>query len=258
MGLRIITLEEENRSLKDRIRGDIKHSNYTNYSASEILKDSQSPSKSFEKNQIIKEIQMEFSSSLSKNSNEITSPNNSLQSGKPISESGSENLSNYRGLETIPEESISMNKTQNTLYHSDCQSNKKDKMHLSMPVHEPITDKIQKQPNFMFNSLGQQVKVLQTNNSAFVNRGFDKDGERIPFAKSGDMFMFKTDEMHGEYDHNPFLKHKNHEDIEVETESQQTSSKEGHFERMTDSKARNLRDEYFKEEVSYLIFKSST
>lgn len=209
----MISLEEENKQLK-MTRG-IKQSSYSNYSVGELLKSGQIPDKFEETDQQIKEIgQYSVSSSSKKSfSSEINSPQNSVQSQKNVTESGSETFSNFQGLETIPEnteENASLQRTRLESGFGEIPKNKSSNIHMSMPVYEEKNSDILKQPNFMFNSLQK--------------KGNYKQAPAFPKNKNQNSFMFRTGESNKNY--NPFQKNRDI-DIEIESENSNiTSSRE--------------------------------
>ena len=215
----MISLEEENKELK-QIKGGIKQSTYSNYSVGELLKSGQIPDKYDETDQRIREIGQESISTLSKNSysSEMNSPHNSVQSIKQITESGSETISNFQGLETIPEnteENISINRIRGDSSFGEVSSKKGSNIHLSMPVYEGKNNEVLKQPGFMFNSLpkgnnNQKINQIPT----FTNQN-----------KGQESFMFRTGETGSNY--NPFRKTNQEIDIEIESENSNiTTSRE--------------------------------
>jgi len=224
LGFKMISLEEENQLLKQQKRG-IKQSSYSNYSVGDLVKSGHSPEKLTESDQRIREIQ-DSNSSLSKKSfsNEAKSPQNSIQSGKPVTDSGSDTFSNFRGLETIPEntdENLSMNRTKDKSPFGDLVTNSKSDIHLSMPVYQEKDNELLKQPKFMFNSLQKKGQPKSNNIPSFPN---PHKSSNVNFP-SNENFMFNTGETGANY--NPFQKTNQEIDIEIESEmSGNTRSKD--------------------------------
>lgn len=202
IGLKVISLEQENSLLRGQKTG-IKQSSYSNYSVGEL-------SPPAEADRQIREIQ-NSTSSLSKKSfsHEGRSPQNSQ---RPATDSGSETFSNFRALETIPEntdEHFSLNRTKEGI------SKQVASIHMSMPAsrqHDVLA-----QPQFMFNSLQKGAK--QPVSPAFPQR--NRSSPDVGFQ--GDKgFMFQTGETGANY--NPFRKPNRDLDIEIESENSHFTS----------------------------------
>lgn len=202
----MISLEQENSLLRGNKTG-IKQSSFSNYSAGELPDPAEKNNDSDRK---IQEIQ-NSSSSLSKKSfsNEGCSPQNSH---RPGTDSGSETFSNFRALETIPEntdEHFSLNQTKEGI------SRKLANIHLSMPASRE--NEVLNQPKFMFNSLQKGPKKHST--PAFPQR--NKSSPDVDFQNQKD-FMFKTSETGANF--NPFRKNNRDLDIEIESENSHFTS----------------------------------
>lgn len=155
MGLKMISLEEENKFLKQK-KGGMVQSNFSELSIGESIKVENIPDKFNDTDKKFEEIRQESTSSLSRKSvsSEVRSPQNSVQSGRPASETDSS--TQFRALETIPEntdEHLSMNRTREISRGSDFPSKQKSDIHLSMPVSRGKDCRVSAQPEFMFNSL---------------------------------------------------------------------------------------------------------
>ena len=215
IGLKMISLEEENTQLRQQKRG-IKQSTYSNYSVGELVKSGHSPDKISNSDQMIREIH-ESTSSMSKKtfSNEAKSPQNSIHSSRPATDSGSDTFSNFQALETIPEntdENLSMNRTKDKSPFNELLPNRKCDIHLSMPVyHEKDTD-LHKQPKFMFNSLQKKLDSKISSTPSFPD---PHNAKNMEFSQN-ENFMFRTGETGANY--NPFRK-TNDIDIEIESET---------------------------------------
>ena len=219
----MISLEEENRLLKQN--KTIKQSTYSDYSAGDLGRSSQVPDKFDETDQQFREMQKESSSSLSKKSfsSEAKSPQNSVQSVKPT-ESGSDTFSNFRALETIPEntdEYSSMNRTRERGKFNDFVEQKTSDIHSSLPISQNKGDELMKQPKFMFNSLqkGRQPPEVPSFPTP-------EEARKVGLKGSQEAFLFRTGETGANF--NPFRKADHELDIEIESEnSRMTSSRDG-------------------------------